>query len=100
MNAIRTYYHAEPAHIMADIALSSKQAAVCYFTLGGQLPKLKHHREAAAVLLDKHYPDWRKHHALVSSWLGTDTYVHIAALKAELQPENDLVPSYWGKVAK
>ena len=93
MNAIRTCYHAEPGHIMADITLSTGKAAVNYFTLGGQLPRIKHHQQAARILLDAHYPGWRTHHVLVTAWMCDNTYVHIAAQdgwappKAELSPE-------------
>lgn len=87
MNAIRTCYHAEPAHILADVTLNTGKAAVNYFTLGGQLPRIKHHQQAARILLDAHYPGWRTRCVLVTAWMGDYTYVHIAAPKAELSPE-------------
>lgn len=93
MNAIRTQYTppapgpSREGTIRTYSPLDSNHEVSYVTIVRGNQPKLKHHRDAATLLLNKHYPKWEEHCTLVSAWYGKDTYIHIAALKAELSPE-------------
>ena len=93
MNAIRTEY-TPPAPgpsregiIRTCSALDSVHEVSYVTIIRGNQPKIRHHRDAAMLLLDKHYPDWRMYQTLVTAWYAKNTYIHIAAPNAELSPE-------------